>query len=82
MLLALSGKSLQTAQTAFSAINDADFAFGKVVDSKGNEKEITHASYGLFVREHDRPLRENAFKQYHGKYKGYENTLAGGDSGT
>ncbi len=76
MLLALSGKALQTAHKAFSAINDADFLFGSVKDGKGEDKEITHANYGLYIREHDRVLRENAFRSYHGKYQSYENTLA------
>ena len=74
-LLALTGKALEAPHKAFSAINDADFRFGKVKDSKGEEQEITHASYGIFIREQDRQLRENAFKQYHGKYAEFENTL-------
>lgn len=76
MLLALSGKALQTAHKAFSAINDADFQFDPVKDSEGKDREITHANYGLYIREHDRILRENAFRSYHGKYQKYENTLA------
>lgn len=76
MLLALSGKALQASHKAFSAINDADFAFGSVLNSKGEKKEITHASYGLYLREQDPILRENAFKHYHKKYQNYENTLS------
>lgn len=76
MILALSGKALQTAHKAFSAINDADFIFGSVKDKEGNEKEVTHANYGLYLREHDPVLRQNAFYQYHHKYFSYENTLA------
>ncbi len=76
MLLALSGKALQASHKAFSAINDADFKFGLILDGKGEKREITHASYGLYLREQDRVLRENAFKHYHNKYQSYENTLA------
>lgn len=75
-LLALAGKSLETSQKAFSAITDADFSFGSVTDGKGEMHEITHASYGLFIRDQDRILRKNSFKQYHALYKNYENTLA------
>ncbi|MFQ5729981.1 MAG: oligoendopeptidase F, partial [Waddliaceae bacterium] len=74
-LLALTGKALETPRKAFSAINDADFTFGKVKDRQGEEREITHASYGIFIRDHDRQLRQKAFKQYHMKYMGFENTL-------
>lgn len=75
-LLALSGLALQASHKAFSAINDADFKFGKVLDQSGNERDLTHAQYGLLMRDQDRVLRENAFKKYHGKYGEFENTLA------
>jgi oligoendopeptidase F len=74
-LLAMAGKALQTPAKAFSAINDADFKFGTVKDRKGKEKELTHGLYGIYIREQDRTLRENAFKKMHGKYLDYENTL-------
>lgn len=75
-ILALSGQSLATSSKAFSAINDADFVFGKVKNKEGKEVELTHSSYSVYVREQDRVLRENAFQSYHKKYQKYENTLA------
>lgn len=74
-LLALSGQALQATHKAFSAINDADFKFGTVEDSRGESRPISHASYGIYIREHDRLLRERAFKKYHKQYETYENTL-------
>lgn len=74
-LLALAGQALQSSHKAFSAINDADFKFGSVLDSQGNLKPLSHGSYSLYIREHDRILRERAFKQYHQHYASYENTL-------
>lgn len=74
-LMALAGQALQASQKAFSAINDADFKFGKVVNNEGQELELTHASYGLFMRDHDRTLRKNSFLQMHGVYEKFENTL-------
>jgi oligoendopeptidase F len=74
-LMALAGKALSSPHKAFSAINDADFKFGTVADGKGNERELTHGSYGIYIRDQDRVLRENAFKKLHGHYLGYENTL-------
>jgi len=74
-LLAQSLKPLQAAQKAFGAINDADFKFESAVDGKGQIRELTHGSYGVFIRSHDRPLRASAFKNLHGKYLAYENTL-------
>lgn len=74
-LIALAGQALSASQSAFSAINDADFKFGSAIDSKGESHPITHASYGLYVRGQDRTLRKNAFNQMHGKYQEYQNTL-------
>lgn len=74
-LLALAGQTLQTSYKTFSAINDADFKFGSVLDSQGESKPLSHATYGIYIREQDRLLRERAFKQYHQKYESYENTL-------
>lgn len=76
MLMAMSGKALSTAHKAFSAINDADFKFGMVKDSAGNEHELTHGKYSLYLRSPDQTLRKNAFEKYHSKYKDFENTLA------
>ncbi|MCE5293945.1 MAG: oligoendopeptidase F, partial [Chlamydiales bacterium] len=75
-LLALAGQALDTPQKAFSAINNADFKFGTVKDSKGQDKELTHASFGMFLRDKDRELRKNAFLTMHKKYQEYENSMA------
>lgn len=75
LLMAIAGQAMQTPHKAFSAINDADLKFGSVLDSKQKPREITHALYGLYVRDQDRQLRERAFKQYHGKFSEYSNTL-------
>lgn len=74
-LLAMAGKALQAPHKAFSALNDADFSFGQVLDGKGKERELTHGTYAIYVRDRDRTLRENAFKILHGKYHSYQNTL-------
>lgn len=74
-LMALSSKALQASHKAFSAINDADFKFPPVTDSKGAEHPLSHGSYGLYIRDQDRKLREDTFKKLHGKYGEYENTL-------
>ena len=74
-LLALSAKALETAHKGFSAINDADFKFQSVEDSKKEPHDLTHGSFGVLLREQDRTLRENAYNGLHGKYLAYENTL-------
>lgn len=74
-LMALSGLALDAPAKAFSAINNADFKFGKILTDSGEERELTHASYGMFLRDQDRTLRKNAFMAMHQKFLGYENTL-------
>jgi len=74
-LLALAGQALQTPYKAFNSISDADFKFGSVKDGKGEDRPLSHGSYGLYIRDQDRILRENAFKKYHQQYNQYENTL-------
>lgn len=74
-LMALAAQALQTASNAFRSINDADFQFGTATDSQGQSKPLTHATYGMYIRMHDRELRKDAFKKYHQKYLSYENTL-------
>ena len=75
-LVALAGQALDTPQRTFSALNNADFKFGTVKDGKGNDRELTHATYGLYMRDSDRVLRKNAFTTLHKKFQEYENSLA------
>ncbi len=75
LLMALSGQALSAPHKAFSAISDADFKFPKVKNAKGEEKELTHGQYGLYIRDQDRTLRQNAFSTYHKQYEQYENTF-------
>lgn len=74
-LLAMAGKSLETASQAFGAFNNADLKFPPVVDGKGNTRELTHGKYLLYLRDKDRSLREGAFKNLHQTFFSYENTL-------
>ncbi len=67
-LMAFAGQALQTSYKAFSAINDADFKFEAVLDSQEESKPLSHATYGIYIRDQDRLLREHAFKQYHRQY--------------
>jgi oligoendopeptidase F len=74
-LLALSANAMQSSSKAFSAMNDADLDFGCVSDSRGVSHPLTHAQYGVYIRDQDRVLRANTFKTLNGKYQEYENTL-------
>lgn len=75
-LLALAQKPLSCAGKTFSALNNADFCFPEIKDQEGKPHELTHASYGLYLRHKDRSLRKAAYESLHGKFMEYQNTLA------
>lgn len=74
-LMALSGKTLDTAHKAFGALNNADMTFKAAVDSKGAEHPLTHGSYLAYLRDADRTLRRTAFENMHQGYESHINTL-------
>ena len=75
-LLALAMQPLSAISRAFSQANNADLKFESVVDSKGKHHELTHGSYSLCLKSHDRTLRKNAFESYSKGFLGLENTLS------
>ena len=75
-LLAQVSEPLASAQKAFTAISNADFKFGKVVDQNGQEHELTHASYNQFLCSNDPVLRKNSFQKYFAKYAEFQNCLS------
>eukprot|EP01080_Neovahlkampfia_damariscottae_P002045 gene2045-1551_t len=74
-VLAQAGDALGTPTKVFGAINNSDFEFGTVLDKDGNEKPLSHGTYGLYIRNSDRVLRKNAFVKYHSKFDEFKNTL-------
>ncbi len=75
-LLAMQGEMAQAASKAFRQLNDADLKFGTVKNEKGEEVELTNASFSSFLISPDREVRRNAFHQYYAQFKAHENTLA------
>jgi len=74
-LLALSGKSLDTAHRAFGALNNADLTFKPAIDSKGAEFALSNGTYATYLRSPDRALRKSAFENIHRGFESYANTL-------
>lgn len=75
-LLSLAGKALQAPQKAFGVFNNADLKFGKIANEKGEEIELTHGSYGLYLQSKDRTLRKNAVLGLHRRFQEFENTVS------
>lgn len=76
-LLSLQGQTAQTAETAFSVLTNVDInkTFGSVkVD--GEEMQLTETTYGLFMHNQDRKVREEAYKKFYAKFEEHQNTIA------
>jgi len=67
-LLAMASDPLDKFDSVFTAIDSSDLQFGTVVDSDGNEVELTNSRYGAFLHSTDRRVREDAWT---GLFKGY-----------
>lgn len=75
-LLARSAPMGDAAHDIFSAMNNADMSFSKVVDKEGNEHELTHSRYGIYLESRDRVLRKSAYDSMYAEYEKYKNTFA------
>ena len=70
------GKIIGTCYDTYELFKDCDMSFGNVIDSDGNEIELTNSNYSLFIESKDRRVRENTFNTLYSEYKKYTNTYA------
>lgn len=75
-LLAISSPMGEVASDIFSAMNDADLEFGKVINEKGEEEKLTHSRYALFLESADQGVRKVAYNAMYSQYRKYKNTFA------
>ncbi len=66
-ILSLQGQSAQTAETAFKVLTNVDMnkTFGTVMVD-GEERQLTETTYGVFMHNQDRKVREEAYKKFYG----------------
>jgi len=76
-ILSLQSQSAQTAQNAFSVLTNVDMnkTFG-TINVNGEEKQLTETTFGVLVRNQDRKVREQTYKQYYKKFEENQNTIA------
>ena len=55
------GKIIGTCYDTYELFKDCDMSFGNVIDSDGNEIELTNSNYSLFIESKDRKVRKSAF---------------------
>ena len=75
-LLAMQSEMAGAADRVFRQLTDADFKFGMLKNEKGEQVELSHASFSSFLRSPSRNVRKKAFEQYYSVYRGHENALA------
>lgn len=75
-LLAMQGEMAQAAGKAFRQLLDSDLKFGVVKNEKGEQVELSNATFLQLLHSPQRGVRKNAFQQYYGQFAGHENTLA------
>jgi len=63
-----------TNESVYDYFNDVDLKFGTVSSSEG-EKELTHASYGVLIKDKDANVRKEAFNKMHKAYANFNYTL-------
>lgn len=59
----------------FTLLNNADMKFGKITDEDGDEVELTHGNYIMFMESHDRNVRKQAYEAMYAAYKALINTI-------
>ncbi|MBR4180316.1 MAG: oligoendopeptidase F [Treponema sp.] len=76
-ILSLQGQPAQTAETAFSVLTNVDMnkIFGTVTVD-GEEQQLTETTWGVFMHNQDRKVREEAYKKFYAKFEEHQNTIA------
>ena len=75
-ILAMAGEITSAPSQIFSQLDNADLQFGIIQDEKGNDIELSHGNFSVFLINKNRDIRKNAFKQYYKSYDDHKNTIA------
>jgi oligoendopeptidase F len=75
-IIAMQGEMAGATSKAFRQLLDADMKFGLVKNEKGEQVELSNATFSKLLISPERNVRKTAFHQYYEQFKGHENTLA------
>jgi len=81
-LLAMQGTFAGTAGKVFRQLTDADLKFGRVTNGKGEQVELSNATFITLLHDTAAGVRRTAFHQYYAQYEAHANTLAATLSGS
>lgn len=76
-ILSLQSQASQTAETAFSVLTNVDMnkTFGSI-SIQGVENQLTETTWGVFMHNKDRKVREEAYKKFYAKFEEHQNVIA------
>ena len=75
-ILAMQGEMAGAVGRAFRQLLDADLKWGLVKNEKGEQVELSNATFSKLLVSPERKVRKAAFHQYYTQFKSHENTLA------
>ncbi|HEV3021504.1 MAG TPA: M3 family oligoendopeptidase, partial [Pirellulales bacterium] len=75
-LLAMQSELAGAANQIFRQLNNADLKFGEIENDRGEQIELSHASFSALLHSSNRKVRQRAFAQYYRQFAAHENTLA------
>jgi oligoendopeptidase F len=75
-LLAMQTEMSQAAGHVFGQLNDADMKFGPIKNDRGEQIELSHATFSALLHSPKRSVRKTAFHQYYRCYADHQHTLA------
>ena len=81
-LLAMQGEMAQVSGKAFRHLLDGDLKCGAVKNERGEQVELSNATFMQLLISPKRNVRKTAFHQYYAQFRGHENTLAATLSGS
>lgn len=75
-LLAMQGEMASAPRQAFRQLLDSDLKFGTVRNERGEQVELSNATFSQFLLSPKRSVRRTAFEKYYAQFSAHENTLA------
>ena len=75
-IIAMQGEMAGAVGQTFRQLLNADLKWGLVKNEKGEQVELSNATFSKFLVSPERKVRKNAFHQYYTQFKSHENTLA------
>ncbi len=81
-LLAMQGTFAGTAGKVFRQLTDADMKFGAVATGRGEQVELSNATFVTLLHDPSPQVRRTTFHQFYEQYQAHANTLAATLSGS